>query len=95
MYHNDNAPGYIRMAVGTKPPRHYKQLVYFVLLPDFVVTQQLFLSSNGVVLFYGSVPPQFLKMVEQLPTVAMSVLRPGRGHMLPSPVTGGTWSCYL
>ena len=36
------------MAVGTKPPRHYKQLVYLVLLPDSFVTQQLFLSGNGV-----------------------------------------------
>ena len=87
MYHNDNAPGYIRMAEGTTPPRHYKQPLCFVLLPDFFVTQQLLLSSNGVVLFYGNVPPQYLRQVEQLPTV----LRPGRGHILPSSVTGGTW----
>ena len=91
MYHNGSAPGYIRMAEGTEPPRHYKQPVYFVLFPDFCVTRQLFLPSNGVVLFYGNVPPLYLKQVEQLPTVAMGVLRPGRGHMLPSSVTGGTW----
>jgi hypothetical protein len=34
MYHNDNGPGYIRMAEGTKP-RHYNQQVYFVLTPDY------------------------------------------------------------
>jgi len=57
MYHNDNGQGYIRMAEGTKPPRSYNQPVYFVLTPDFIKIQQLFLSKNGVVLFYGDVPP--------------------------------------
>ena len=42
-------------------------------------------------LFYGNVPPQFLRVVEQLPRLASNVLRPGRGHILPSSVTGGTW----
>ena len=91
MYHNDNGPGYIRMAEGTKPPRHYNQQVYFVLVPDFFKSRHLFLSKNGVVLFYGNVPSQFLMVVEQLPTLASNVLRPGRGHMLPSSVPGGTW----
>jgi hypothetical protein len=80
MYHNDNGQGYIRMAEGITPPHHYKQAVYFVLTPEFIKSQHLFLTKNGVVLFYGDVPP----------TLACNVLRPGRGHMLPSSVTGGT-----
>ena len=49
MYHNDNGQGYIRMAEGTTPPRHYRYPVYFVLDPKFIESQQLFLTKNGVV----------------------------------------------
>ena len=49
------------------------------------------LSKNGVVLIYDDIPPEYLKIVDQLPTIAMNLLRPGRGHMLSSTVTGGTW----
>jgi hypothetical protein len=91
MYHNDNGQGYIRMAEGTTPPRHYRYPVYFVLDPKFIESQQLFLTKNGVVLFFGDIPAQFLHLQEQLPTLACPVLRPGRGHMLPPSVTGGTW----
>ena len=38
-----------------------------------------------------NVPAQYLKIVDQLPTIASNVLRPGRGHMLSSTVTVGTW----
>ena len=91
MYHNDNGQGYIRMAEGTTPPRHYRYPVYFVLDPKFIESQQLFLTKNGVVLFSGDIPAQFLHLQEQLPTLACNVLRPGRGHVLPPSVTGGTW----
>jgi len=79
------------MAEGTTPPCHYKQTVYFVLTPEFIKSQQLFLTKNGVILFYGAVPPEFLRLTDQSPTLARNVLRPGRGHMLPPSVTGGTW----
>ena len=91
MYHNDNGQGYIRMAEGTTPPRQYRQPAYFVLDPKFIESQQLFLTKNGVVLFFGDIPAEFLRLQDQLPTMARNVLRPGRGHMLPPSVTGGTW----
>ena len=91
MYHNDNGQGYIRMAEGTTPPRYYRQPVYFVLGPQFIESQQLFLTKNGVVLFHGDIPAEFLHLQDQLPTLACNILRPGRGHMLPPRVTGRTW----
>ena len=91
MYHNKNGQGYIRMAEGTTPPRHYRQPVYFVLDPQFLESQQLFLTKKGVVLFHGDIPAEFLRLQDQLPALACNVLRPGRGHMLPPRVTGGTW----
>ena len=91
MYQNDNGQGYIRMAEGTTPPRQYRQPVYFVLDPKFIEGQQLFLTKNGVVLFYGGIPAEFLRRQDQLPTLECNVLRPGRGHMLPPSLTGGTW----
>ena len=91
MYHNDNSPGYVRMAEGTTAPRQYKDPIYCVLLPHVARDFQLFLSNNGVVLISDNVPPQYLKIVDQLPAIASNVLRPGRGHMLSSTVTGGTW----
>ena len=46
----------------------------------------------GVFLFFGDfIPAEYLHLHEQLPTLACPVLRPGRGHMLPPSVTGGTW----
>ena len=57
MYHNDNGPGYIRMAEGTKPPRTLQSaLCTSYWFQDFFKSRQLFLSKNGVVLFYGNVP---------------------------------------
>ena len=91
MYHNDNGQGYIRMAEGTTPPRQYRQPAYFVLDPKFIESQQLFLTKTGVVLFFGDIPAELLRLQDQLPTMACNVLRPGRGHMLPPSVTGGTW----
>ena len=91
MYHNDNSPGYIRMAEGTVPPRSYREPIYCVPLPHAAQHQQLFLSKNGVALIYNDVPAESLKIVDQLPTTASNVLKPGRGHMLSSTVTGGTW----
>ena len=93
MYHNDNGQGYIRMAEGTTPPRHYRHPVYLVLDPEFVESQQLFLTKikNGVILFHGGIPADFLRLQDQFPTLACNVLRPGRGHMLPPSVTVGTW----
>ena len=90
MYRNGNSPGYIRMADGTTPPRHHSQPIYCVLLPGFAKYQQLFLSKNGVILVYGDVAAAHLRKVEQLPTISMNILRRGRGHMLPTSVTGGT-----
>ena len=91
MYHNDNGQGYIRMTEGTTPPRDYKHPVNFVLAPEFIKSQQLFLTKNGVIFFHGDIPTDFLRLQDQLPTLACNVLRPGRGHMLPSSVTGRTW----
>ena len=91
MYHNDTSPGYVRMAEGTTAPRQYKDPIYCVLLPHAAHDFERFLSKNGVVLIYDNVPPQYLKIVDQLPTMASNVLRPGRGHMLSQTVTGGTW----
>jgi len=80
------------MAEGTTPPRHYRYPVYFALDPKFIECEQFFLTKNGVVLFFGDrIPAEFLHLPEQLPTLACNVLRPGRGHMLPPSVTGGTW----
>ena len=91
MYHNDNSPGYVRMAEGTTAPRQYRHPIYCVLLPRIAHDFQLFLSQNGAVLIYDDIPPEYLKIVDQLPTIAMNILRPGRAHMLSSTVTGGTW----
>jgi hypothetical protein len=64
-----------------------------VLDPEFVEGQQLFLTKikNGVILFHGGIPADFLRLQDQFPTLACNVLRPGRGHMLPPSVTVGTW----
>ena len=91
MYHNDNSDGYIRMASGTTQPRSYSDYMYVVLRPDSFDSLELFLTKNGVVLVYGNVPASCLKIMDQLPTIAANVLRPGRGHILPSTVTGATW----
>jgi len=90
-YHNDNGQGYIRMAEGAKPPRNYRRPVYLVLDPSFTVDNQLFLTKNGVVLFHGDVPFQYLHVKEQIPTIACNVTHQGRGHSLPPSVTGGSW----
>ena len=79
------------MTEGTTPPRSCKHPVYFVLAPEFIKSQQLFLSKNGVIFFHGDIPAEFLRLQDQLPTLACNVLRPGRGHTLPPSVTGGTW----
>ena len=91
MYHNDNGQGYIRMAEGTKPPRNYRRPVYLVLDPSFIVDNQLYLTKNGVILYHGDIPFQYLHVKEQLPTVACNVIHQGRGHSLPPSVTGGSW----
>ena len=91
MYHNDNGQGYIRMAEGTKPPRSYRRPVYLVLDPSFIVDNQLYLTKNGVVLFHGDIPFQYLHVKEQIPTIACNVVHQGRGHSLPPSVTGGSW----
>ena len=92
MYQNDNGQGFIRMAEGTTPPRHYYYPACYVLDPKFIESQQLFLTKNGVVLLFGDfIPAEYLHLQEQLPTLACPVLRPGRGHMLPPSATGGTW----
>ena len=44
-----------------------------------------------MILFHGDIPPELLRVQDQLPTLACNVLRLGRGHMLPPSVTGGTW----
>ena len=75
MYHNDNGQGYIRMAEGTKPPRNYRRPVYLVLDPSFIVDNQLYLTKNGVILFHGDIPFQYLHVKEQLPTIACSSSR--------------------
>ena len=62
MCHNDSGQGYIRMAEGTTPPRHCKQAAYFVLTREFIKSQELFLTKNGVILFYGDVPQEFLRL---------------------------------
>ena len=91
IYHNDCGHGYIRMAEGTTPPRSYRRPVYLVLDPKFIESQQLFLTKNGVVSFHGDISPEYLRVQDQLPMLACNVMRPGRGHMLPPSVTGGTW----
>ena len=91
MYHNDNSAGYVRMAEGTRATRHYRDSIYCVLLPRVALYFPLVLSKNGVVLIYDGVPSEYIKIEDQLPTIASDVLRPGRGHTLSSTVTGGTW----
>ena len=91
MYHTEHFAGYVRMAEGTRAPRHYRGAVYCVLLPRGALDFQLFLSKNGVVLIYEDVPPEYIRIVDQLATIALNVLRLGRGHTLSSTVTGGTW----
>ena len=91
MYHNSRGEGYIRIAEGTTPPRHYDDRLYVVLTPDSFGALQLFLTKNGVVLVYDDIPARCLKFMDQLPTIAANVMRPGRGHILPSSVTGATW----
>ena len=91
MYHNDNGQGYIRMAEGTKPPRNYRRPVYLVLDPSFIVDNQLYLTKNGVILYHGDIPSQYLHVKEQIPTIACNVVHQGRGHSLPPSVTGGSW----
>ena len=91
MYHNDNGQGYIRMAEGTKPPRNYRRPVYLVLDPSFIVDNQLYLTKNGVILYHGDIPFQYLHVKEKIPTIACNVVHQGRGHSLPPSVTGGSW----
>ena len=92
MYQNDNGQDYVRMAEGTTPPRHYHYPAYYVLDPKFIGSQQLFLTKNGVVLFFRDfIPAEYLHLEEHKPTLACPVLRHGKGHMLPPSVTGGTW----
>ena len=76
---------------GTKPPRNYRRPVYLVLDPSFIVDNQLYLTKNGVILFHGDVPFQYLHVKEQTPTIACNVVHQGRGHSLPPSVTGGSW----
>jgi RNA:NAD 2'-phosphotransferase (TPT1/KptA family) len=92
MYHNDNSPGYVKMAPGTQIPRHYAKPAYFVLDLTFMETNDIYLTKNGVVLSGVDVPARFLKRVEQLPTISINVEHIGRGHRLPSSVTGGCWT---
>ena len=49
------------------------------------------LTKNGVILFHGDVPFQYLHVKEQIPTIACNVVHQGRGHSLPPSVTGGSW----
>ena len=65
-----------RMAEGTTAPRRYNDPIYCVLLPHGARDYQGFLSKNGVVLIYDDVPPQYLKIVDQLPAIASNILRP-------------------
>eukprot|EP00435_Cladocopium_sp_Y103_P025756 s3538_g6.t1 len=92
MYENDGSPGYIAKGPGTVFPRAYRNQAFYVLLPSFFDVAQVFLTSNGVVLVHENVPPQYLKKYDQFPSLALNVLHPGRGHQLPSSVTGGTWA---
>ena len=73
------------MAEGTVPPRSYREPIYCVLLPHAAQYQQLFPSKNGAVFTYDNVPAEYLKIVDQLPTIASNVL------WLSSTVSGGTW----
>ena len=79
------------MAEGISPPRHYRQPFYLLLDPEFIGSQHLFLTKNGVILVYDDIPSRFLDQQDQLPTLACNVLTRGRGQMLPLTVTGGTW----
>ena len=76
------------MAEGTKPPRNYRRPVYLVLDPSFIVDNQLYLTKNGVIIYHGDIPFQYLHIKEQLPTIACNVIHQGRGHSLPPSVTG-------
>ena len=71
--------------------RTYRRPVYLVLDPSFIVNNKLFLTKNGVVLYHGDIPFQYLHVKEQLPTIACKVIHQGRGHSLPPSVTGGSW----
>eukprot|EP00435_Cladocopium_sp_Y103_P051075 s568_g15.t1 len=84
--------GYIAKGPGTVFPRTYRNQAFYVLLPSFFDVAQVFLTSNGVVLVHQDVPAKYLKRYGQLPSLSLNVLHPGRGHQLPSSVTGGTWT---
>ena len=62
-----------------------------MLDPSFIVDNQLYLTKNGVILYHGDIPFQYLHVKEQLPTIARNVIHQGRGHSLPPSVTGGSW----
>ena len=95
MYENDHGPGYIMKGHGTVAPRHYANPRYLVLLPEyFEHGRPLFLSQNGVVLCNDNVPMSFLKVVDQKPSLAANVISRGKGHTLPSAVTGGIFNVY-
>ena len=49
MYHNDNSPGYVKMAPGTQIPRHYAKPADFVLDLTFMETNDIYLSSETLV----------------------------------------------
>ena len=82
MYHNDNGQGYIRMAEGTKPPRSYRRPVYLVLDPSFIVDNQLYLTKNGVVLFHGDIPFQYLVILYLHQLQVVHGMPTQHGHML-------------
>jgi hypothetical protein len=50
MYHNDNSPGYIKMAPGTHVPQEYRNPAFFVLNLSYMDFNNLFLTKNGVIL---------------------------------------------
>ena len=50
MYHNDNSPGYIKMAPGTHVPQEYRNPGFFVLNLSYMDFNNLFLTKNGVIL---------------------------------------------
>ena len=62
-----------------------------MLDPSFIVDNQLYLTKNGVILYHGDIPFQYLHVKEQIPTIACNVVHQGRGHSLPPSVTGGSW----
>ena len=83
------------MGSGTTEARPYRNPCYYVLHPRFIQENKLYLSSNGVVLVEGTVPPDSLVYCTQKPSLSTNVLHVSMGHVLPQSVSLGSWPAHI